>query len=114
MYMNHLLINDCHQCADWFPADSFGNGTRCGAVYGYPVISSVVVPGEEERTPIPPECPRLAQQGFDVKSLQDLLRDLLIVLDNDCWTTEDKVFLRNLIHDRIQKTQGVFNVESGR
>ena len=101
--MNYLLVDDCRQCVDWCPADTYGNGTACGAMPGYPVIPSVVIPGKDERTPIPQECPRLAQQGFDVKAMRDLLRDFEILLDNDCWTTEDKVFLRNLIRERIQK-----------
>jgi hypothetical protein len=98
MRPNYLLVDDCRQCVDWCPADTYGNGTACGAMPGYPVIPSVIIPGKDERTPIPQECPRLAQQGFDVKSVRDLLCDFDILLHKGS-STEDET----KISDRIQK-----------
>jgi hypothetical protein len=58
--MRRLIVEDCVDCADWGPADSYGNGTVCGAMPGYPIVPEV-----EGATPIPEWCPRLANQAVE-------------------------------------------------
>jgi hypothetical protein len=60
--MNEIKINDCHDCIDWYPGDSFGMGTVCGNSSDYPVVPEI-----RETAPIPDWCPRLAKQKEEVK-----------------------------------------------
>ena len=55
--MARLIIDNCHDCADWSPGDSYGFGTVCGALSNYPAVSEV-----GEKAPIPDWCPRLTKQ----------------------------------------------------
>jgi len=59
-YMVRLIIDDCHDCADWAPADSYGCGTVCGGLSNYPAVPEV-----GENAPIPEWCPRLAKQSVE-------------------------------------------------
>lgn len=58
---NVVIIDDCHSCSEWGPADSWGCGTRCLAE----TITGRFVPsfdsGKREVTPIPDWCPRLSK-----------------------------------------------------
>ena len=52
---NHLTIYDCRECADWYPADTYGCGSACGCLPPeYPIVPEI-----NGTTPIPDWCPRL-------------------------------------------------------
>ena len=53
---NRLVIDDCADCINWTPADSYGCGCYCTE------LNKVVHEPICEDMPIPDECPRLTKK----------------------------------------------------
>jgi len=57
-----LTIYDCHECWEWYPADSYGCGSVCGHDSfreKWHIRPQKEIPMDGEKTPIPEWCPKL-------------------------------------------------------